>query len=238
MDYKKDREKVTAIVPAYNESERIGAVLAVLTSYGFKEVIVVDDGSTDNTSEVVSRYAIKYLKIEKNCGKGKAMDYAVSRAQTDFIFFCDADLRNLTHETIDEIITPVVDSEVEMFIGIISRGIYALTWIMIFVPLIGGVRALTKSLWEKLPDWYKNKFRVEAWLNFYAKYYGKDLGYKIFPGLSQVIKEKKYGFWSGTKKRFMMIGDIVYAGMKAEVTEIPDEVGRKRALYVVILADD
>ena len=101
MDYKKDREKVTAIVPAYNEAERIGAVLAVLTSYGFKGVIVVDDGSTDNTKDVVSRYDVRYLKIEENSGKGKAMDYAVSKAQTSFIFFCDADLKNLTHEIID-----------------------------------------------------------------------------------------------------------------------------------------
>ena len=68
MDYKKDREKVTAIVPAYNEAERIGAVLAVLTSYGFRDVIVVDDGSSDNTSQVVSRYNVKYLRIEKNGG--------------------------------------------------------------------------------------------------------------------------------------------------------------------------
>ena len=235
MDYKKDREKVTAIVPAYNEAERIGAVLAVLTSYGFKGVIVVDDGSTDNTKDVVSRYDVRYLKIEENSGKGKAMDYAVSKAQTSFIFFCDADLKNLTHEIIDETISPVIDGDVEMFIGMISRGMYAMTRIVIFIPLLGGMRALTKNLWEKLPNWYKNKFRIESGLNFYSKYYGKGLGYKIFPGLSQVIKERKYGFWNGTKKRFMMIGDIIYAGMKAEAIEIPNEVGRKRALYARVV---
>ena len=49
MDYKKDRERVTAIVPAYNEADRIGGVLSVLTGYGFGEIIVVvDDGSTDD----------------------------------------------------------------------------------------------------------------------------------------------------------------------------------------------
>jgi len=231
MDYKRDREKVTAIVPAYNEAKRIGGVLSVLTGYGFSEIIVVDDGSTDDTSEVVSKYKVKHLRLDKNSGKGAAMNRAVSETKTEFILFCDADVRGLTHDILDEIIAPVVDGKSEMFIAMRNRGVYALTWMIPIVPLLGGERALTKSLWLELPDWYKNKFRVESGLNFYAKYYGKGLGYKIFPNLSQIIKEKKYGFWKGTKRRFPMAWDIFYASLRAETTEIPYEVGRKRALY-------
>ena len=231
MDYKEDRKKVTAIVPAYNEGERIGAVLAVLTSYGFREVLVIDDGSTDDTATVSSRYDVRYLK---NGGKGRAMDFGVKSANTDILFFCDADLRNMTHEVIDEIIAPVVDGKFDMFVGMNSRGIYALTWVMILVPLLGGQRAITKDLWEKLPEWYKNKFRIEAGLNFYSKYYGRGLHYKIFPNLSQVIKEKKYGFIDGTKKRFSMVFDVLHAAIRAEVVEAPRDVSRKRTLYAAL----
>ncbi|KKU11837.1 MAG: Glycosyl transferase family 2 [Parcubacteria group bacterium GW2011_GWB1_45_7] len=232
MDYKKDRERVTAIVPAYNEADRIGGVLSVLTGYGFGEIIVVvDDGSTDDIAEVVSKYDVRYLNIGANGGKGRAMDVAVKEAKNDLIFFCDADVKNLTHDIIDEIVLPVINEKVEMFIGMRSRAIYALTWILVFISLLGGERALTKKLWLELPSWYKYKFRIEEGLNFYAKYYGKGLAYKVFPGLTQVIKEKKYGFWKGTKRRFSMVWDVVYAAMKAEMTEVPYDVGRKRALY-------
>lgn len=233
MAYENNTKKVTAIVPAYNEEERIGSVLDVLVNFpGFSEIIVVDDGSTDRTLDIVKKYDVAYIRIEKNSGKGHAMDLAVKKAKTDVIFFCDADVKNLTHETIENIVRPVLDGEVEMFVGMCSRGIYALSWMVALVPILGGERALTKELWDKLPDWYKCKFRIETGLNFYSKYYGNGFDFKIFPELKQVIKEKKYGFWTGTKHRFIMFYNIISAGFRAEITEIPKTVSYKRRVYL------
>ncbi len=208
-------QKISAIVPAYNEAERIGKVLAVLTSYPrFAEVIVVDDGSKDDTENIARHYPIRYIKNEQNLGKGKSMDKAVKAAVGDIIFFADADITGFTHTMIDEIVDPVLQKKVEMFVAMRHRALYDIPGIMHFIALLGGERALTKTLWVALPDYYKNRFEIETGLNFFAKKYGKGLGYKVFRGLGQTIKEEKYGFWSGLGQRISMTKNVIVAQVR------------------------
>lgn len=220
---------VTAIVAAYNEATRIGVVLEVLTSYdGFAEVVVVDDGSTDRTGETVSQYPVTYLRVEPNQGKGHAMDVGVLHASTATIFFADADIVGLTHEMIRETVQPVLDQSCEMFILMRNRKIYYLRMLMTFIPLLGGERALTKDLWLKLPDRYKDRFRIEAGLNFYAIYYGKGLKYRVFKGISQTVKEAKFGFAEGMIRRANMFRDVISAAWELQRRDVPATVQTRR----------
>ena len=229
MGNQKDRKRISAIIPAYNESERIGAVLEVLTTYeNFKEVIVIDDGSTDDTGEIAKKYPVKYIKNKTNKGKGYSMDRGVKISKGDIIFFCDADVKGLNHRIIDKITTPVLRGETEMMIGMRNRKIYYLKFIITFVPLLGGERALTKRLWTRLPDYFKDRFKIEAGLNFYSKYYYNGFRYKVFKGLSQTIKEKKYGLINGLKQRFGMYYDILSAQTKLEFVDLPKNEKNKR----------
>ncbi len=236
MDNQTDNPKVTAIVPIYNESERIGKVLTILSSYsGFAEVLVIDDGSTDDSEKIVSDFSkVKYFKQPTNQGKAKAMDKGVSLAKTDIVFFCDGDVKGLKHEMIDQIIAPVVTGRVDMFIAMRNRKIYFLHKLVLLVPLLGGERALTKVLWQKVPNFYKQKFRIEAGLNFYAKYYGHGFDIKLFRGLSQTIKEKKYGYWSGFKKRLSMTFDITLAVISLQFKDLPRDVVVVRKLLGIL----
>ena len=235
MGGEKDRKRVTAIVPAYNEAQRIGRVLEVLVSCpNFSEIIVVDDGSTDSTGEVAVNYKVRYIKNPINKGKGYAMDVGVKAAKNDIIFFADADVIGLTCSTVNEIIEPVVSGNVDMFIGMRNRKIYYLSYVIAFVPLFGGERALTKALWHKLPDYYKYYFRVEAGLNFYAEHYGRGFGYKIFEGLSQVIKERKYGLLEGTRQRVRLIANVASAQLKLQFADIPDSVRERRMAVAAV----
>jgi polyprenyl-phospho-N-acetylgalactosaminyl synthase len=205
-------QKVSAIVCAYNEAKNIKAVLAVLADYSqFSEVIVVDDGSADATARIARQFSVRLVRLRRNQGKGAAMDAGVQASSGDIIFFCDADVKGLTGAVIEETLAQVLAGKQEMMIAMRNRKIYFLRSIMRFIPLLGGERAVSRQLWNIVPMQYKQGFMIEAALNFYAKHYGRGYGFKVFSGLSQTIKEKKYGLWIGLRARIRMFIEIIYA---------------------------
>lgn len=206
-----NRKKVIAVVPAYNEAERIGTVLATLGEYPFAEVVVVDDGSSDATAERAARYPVRVIRLAGNRGKGQALDEALRTSEYDVVFFCDADVRGLTRRVIEETLQPVITGETEMMIAMRNRKIYYMSFIFSVIPLLGGERALTARLWHAVPQEFKSGFMIEAALNHYARHRFGGFRFKVFEGLTQTIKEKKYGLRRGFKARIGMFREIVAA---------------------------
>lgn len=210
MDKQNADKKIAAIICAYNEESRIRKNLDVLTSYPhFSEIIVVNDGSTDKTGEIINKYRVTAIHHAQNKGKGASMEDGVQATHSDILFFCDADITGLTHKIIDEMLEPVLAERVDMFIAMRNRKIYFLRLLFFFVPLLGGERVVTKKIWDIVPAYYKDHFKIEAGLNFYAKYFGKGFEARVFPGIHQTIKEKKYGLLEGLHHRITMFGDII-----------------------------
>lgn len=89
---------LSIIIPAYNEEKTIASVLdkVLAQNYGQwnKEIIVVNDCSNDRTDEVIKPYLdkIKYIKHNKNSGKGSAIKTGLSEAVGDTVIVQDADL--------------------------------------------------------------------------------------------------------------------------------------------------
>lgn len=232
----KKAKTVTAIVPAYNEAKRIGAVLDAIKDYqGFREVIVVDDGSTDNTAAVAKQHGVRVIRQTPNQGKAQAMERGVREAQTDIVFFCDADMRGFTHAMLEDIIAPVRTGEVDMSVAVHNRRLYWLSFILIFIPVLGGQRALRTELWEKLPAFYKKGFRVETGLNFFARYYGHDYRLKVFKTLRHSVKEAKHGLWIGLKQRIKMFWEIIIAEIALGIFHSPQVVRYRRKLALETL---
>lgn len=206
---KEVKNKIAAIIPAYNEATNINEVLKVLKQADFlNEIIVIDDGSTDNTAEVVSQFnKIKLLKNSKNKGKAQAMQQGVDATDADILFFCDADLKGLTPEIIKQIIEPVIRREYDMYIGLRNN---VMQKAVTLFALNSGERAVRRELWEKLPEHFKYRYRIEAGLNFIAKTQGNGYGWNKFE-YYQTLKEKKYGFFRGTALRWWMNLDVGYA---------------------------
>jgi glycosyltransferase involved in cell wall biosynthesis len=86
--------RVSIIVPVYNNPRDLQECLtALVASAGSdSEIIVVDDGSTDQTQSVATRMGVNVLRLAKNAGPSSARNYGAQHAQGDILFFVDADL--------------------------------------------------------------------------------------------------------------------------------------------------
>jgi glycosyltransferase involved in cell wall biosynthesis len=205
-------QSVAAVITAYNEAARIGAVLDVIVSCPvFSEVIVVDDGSTDGTDSIVASYPVLLIRNKVNCGKGSSMVRAVSETKASIIFFCDADIKGLNHRIIKQVLEPTIAGTRDMKIAQRSNPLYNMPFVLAMTPKLGGIRAVTRQLWEAVPPRFKRRFMIEAALNHFARSRGKGFEYVIAEGVSQVIKEKKYGWLRGLVARMKMCGDVALA---------------------------
>ena len=96
------REKISIIMPAYNEaghiSSNIEETIKVFNSFSYSwEIIVIDDGSSDNTYERAAALCKKYPQLivkrnPYNLGKGRAIKKAVRYVTGDYVLFLDADM--------------------------------------------------------------------------------------------------------------------------------------------------
>jgi len=211
-----EKPKVAAVVPAYNESANIERVLKVLIqTQMLDEIIVIDDGSTDNTVEIVSKFnQVKLFINSENRGKAYSMNLGVEKTTADIIFFCDADLHGLTPEIIENIINPVAKNKFAMFIGIRNNVMQKMVTLF---AINSGERAIRREVWGYMAECFKYRYRVEAGLNFTVQKYFGGYGSKKFD-YYQTLKEKKYGFWRGSFLRWWMNIDVGYAYLIAIVS--------------------
>lgn len=92
--------QLSIVVPAFNEAARIGPTLDRLLAFaetlpGGAEILVVDDGSSDGTSHLAHQpqyRAIRWLRLERNQGKGAALRSGVRASRGAEVLLCDADL--------------------------------------------------------------------------------------------------------------------------------------------------
>jgi len=90
-------DRVSVVIPCYNQAHFLGDALGSLAAQSVNacEVIVVDDGSTDNTAEVASRFPGVQTLVQRNAGLAAARNAGLRHATGDYVVFLDADDRLL-----------------------------------------------------------------------------------------------------------------------------------------------
>ena len=87
-----NKPDVTIIIPAYNEEEGITNVITQLKESSENyEILVIDDGSTDNTYKLAADTGVKVIRHPYNKGYGAALKTGIRNAEADVVFFMDAD---------------------------------------------------------------------------------------------------------------------------------------------------
>jgi polyisoprenyl-phosphate glycosyltransferase len=202
---------ITAIIAAYNEEKTIGDVLRALTSNPLiNEVIVVSDGSTDDTVLISRGFDVRTIALRENRGKGFAMRVGVDYASNDILFFVDGDMCNVTERTIESLILPVLRDECEMNIGVRHRG-PVLDFFHLKMqcgPVLSGIRVMKREVFERVPPQYQERFKIEAALNCFCSRAGFRQQHTIIYDLRHVTKESKRGLADGLAARWDMSREV------------------------------
>jgi len=199
---------VSVVIPAYNEEKYIGDVLDIVTQVpGLIEVIVVSDGSTDQTVSVAQNYSVKIINLPQNIGKGGAMMIGAQESQGNYILFLDADLIGLKVEHITSLLASLSE-DLDMIVGIFDSGRVSTDLAQVVAPFLSGQRIVKKEHLFKINNLHITRFGVEVALTKYAAHNKLRVKEVILKDLSHVMKEEKLGLVKGLAYRLRMYWEI------------------------------
>jgi len=199
--------KTVIIVPAYNESRYIGKFLDKLLAVT-KEVLVVDDGSSDKTCEIAKGVGIECLQHMVNLGKGAALktgcDYAFKKLGAEAVIIMDGDDQHVVEDI--KLFEKALQEGAQVVLGVrqmdakmpIMRILGNKSMSILINLLFGryiadipsGFKAMTKSAYTQL-KWHSSGYEVET--EIAVRIAKSKLDYVEVP-ISTVYNGKDYGF--------------------------------------------
>jgi len=207
-------KSIAAIICAFNEEKTIKEVTATACDYFFDEIIVVNDGSTDRTAEILAELSglprLKCITLPENKGKGYAMATGVENSTSEIIVFIDADLSNLNEEHFARLISPIFENEADMVLGQATETLINYK-INPFKSFTGQRALLKKEILLILEDVKTSKFGVETLINLYYQSHEKRVKYVMLVDLKHPTKFQK-------TSRNMAISEFVKEGHQIALT--------------------
>ena len=207
---------ITAVICVYNEERTVGGVVkTVLDCDTIDEAIVVNDGSTDNTAQILGQFLgddkFRYVEFNENMGKSYAMTKGVELAKGDVILFIDADIIGFESKHIEQLVLPLIHGEADMVIGQpypneMRRRLNPLRPL----ELLAGERALYKKDILPIVDRIRtSKYGVETLMVLYYKSQGKRIKIEYLWGVTHLLKFQKEEPLSVLKNYLKEASDIL-----------------------------
>jgi glycosyltransferase involved in cell wall biosynthesis len=210
--------KVGIIISALNEEEYLPLVLDVVCSVGWlSEIVVVNDGSIDNTLAIANEYVkgdprLVVINHEENRGKARAMLAGVQSLQgdVDIVMFLDADIIGLKPHHLEKLYHPVRTWQSHMTVALFQHGHWRTDLAHRLTPNLSGQRCFRRDAAERmLAPLVNSGYGVEIGLTFFARYQKWRIQYVKWEGVTHSMKEDKRGIWHGLKVRSVMYHQVL-----------------------------
>lgn len=202
--------RISCLIPAYNEAARIGTVLdAALHHPLIDEVIVIDDGSTDDTARIAARTGVRLLHMARNGGKTRALAAGIALSRGDTLLFLDADLTGLTAQDLTRLILPVASGRADTSISLRRNAPWLWRWIGL--DYISGERIVPRALLAPHIDRLATlpRFGVEVYLNSLWIAARLRIAVVRWDGVDSPSKVSKRGFFAGLAADAAMLADML-----------------------------
>jgi glycosyltransferase involved in cell wall biosynthesis len=177
-----------------------------------REIIVVDDGSTDRTAEIAGSFAgVRVISSPVNKGKSAAMAIGIAAAQNELLMLLDADLKGLAFEHLTALAAPVLSGEAD--VGISLRRNSLLLFRAIGLDFVSGERIVERALLgEVLKEIHGlPRFGVEVFMNRLIIARRLSVAVAHWPHVTQSRKTEKLGYWKGIRAEWRMLADLFNA---------------------------
>lgn len=206
--------RVAAVIPAYNEETTIGEVVNTLRRVDLiDDIVVVSDGSHDRTAEVARQAGARVIEHKENLGKAGAMKTGFMNTQGPYILFLDADLIGLSPTHVRSLLSPVLNAEADMTVGVFDDGRVATDLAQLVAPYLSGQRAVRRGIVEEMfidaPDADVCRFGIEVALTRHVKHRGYKVAEVSLEEMSHRMKEEKLGLVKGMAARVKMYYEIL-----------------------------
>ena len=202
----------TVIVPFYNEGYRVLKVLSEISRIKGIKIVCVDDGSTDNSYNLVKKRfpLVKLVQIKNNSGKSNAIIQGLKEVKTKYVFLIDADLQKLKYKDYELGLNRINDKkDIDMII--FKRNIGQRYYIKLNRGdvLISGERLLKTNLLKRALTKNIKNYELELKINKYF-FENKKKTFWMKSSAKNTIKSRKIGLFKGIYQDIKMYLSIVF----------------------------
>lgn len=208
--------KIYILIPVYNEEKTVGKVINEIRKQGYKNIVILNDGSIDNTINICMKKKVILLNHIINLGQGAALqtgfDYCKKKG-ADIVITFDAD-GQFDPRQINDIVKPIINQDINVILGsrflgkainmsltkkvvlklgIIFTGLYSGIWL---TDTHNGFRAFNKNALAKINITQNRMAHASEIIDQIKK---SNLTYKEIPVTVYYNKQKSQGFFSGLK---------------------------------------
>ena len=200
---------ITVLIPALNEAKTIANVVKVASDAGFKNILVISDGSSDETAQLARTAGAEVLELYPNRGKGGAVKAGALKASTAYVLLLDADLLNLKVQHLTAMLEPVVQKRADTTAGLFVGGGIITDFGNRATPQWSGQRVIPRATILAAKNLETAGYGIEIAINDQIAAENLRLEYIDLVGVSQVIKEQKLGLVAGIARRIKMYWQIL-----------------------------